>query len=106
MNSGTLRDRQILGNEGVVAAIVCIDFATGTVVGGPEVATRGWVAPDESADLFAGIADRVGKAVSAALAEGPSNPKAIEKVVRRAAGSFVGETTRRRPMIVPVVVEA
>ena len=106
VNSGTLRDRQILGNEGVVAAIVCIDFATGTVVGGPEVATRGWVAPDESADLFAGIADRVGKAVSAALAEGPSNPKAIEKVVRRAAGSFVGETTRRRPMIVPVVVEA
>ena len=100
------RTRQILGNEGVVAAIVCIDFATGTVVGGPEVATRGWVAPDESADLFAGIADRVGKAVSAALAEGPSNPKAIEKVVRRAAGSFVGETTRRRPMIVPVVVEA
>jgi ribonuclease J len=48
IDGGTLRDRQILGNEGVVAAIVCIDFATGTLVGGPEIATRGWVAPEES----------------------------------------------------------
>ena len=106
IDGGTLRDRQILGNEGVVAAIVCIDFATGTLVGGPEIATRGWVAPEESGDLFDGIADRVKAAVVSQLAEGNPTRSKVEKAVRRAAGSFVGEKTRRRPMIVPVVVEA
>ncbi len=106
IDGGTLRDRQILGNEGVVAAIVCIDFATGTLVGGPEIATRGWVAPEESGDLFDGIADRVKAAVVSQLAEGNPTRAKVEKAVRRAAGSFVGEKTRRRPMIVPVVVEA
>lgn len=106
INGGTLRDRQILGNEGVVAAIVCVDLASQQLVGGPEIATRGWVAPDESADLFEGIADRVRKAVLAVLESGDATTGKVEKAVRKAAGSYVGEKTRRRPMIVPVVVEA
>ena len=106
VDHGTLRDRQILGNEGVVAAIVCVDLAAGTLVGGPEIATRGWVAPEESTDLFEGIADRVRSAVLAQLSEGNATRSKIEKAVRRASGSFVGEKTRRRPMIVPVVIEA
>lgn len=106
VDGGTLRDRQILGNEGVVAAIVCVDLATKKLVGGPEIATRGWVAPEESTDLFAGIANRVRDAVVAQLTEADATRPKIEKAVRRAAGSFVGEKTRRRPMIVPVVVEA
>ncbi|MFN8052880.1 MAG: ribonuclease J [Acidimicrobiales bacterium] len=106
VDGGTLRDRQILGNEGVVAAIVCIDFAAQRLVGGPEIATRGWVAPEESGDLFAGIAERVSAAVASTLADGNATRSKVEKAVRRAAGSFVGEKTRRRPMIVPVVVDA
>ena len=106
VDGGTLRDRQILGNEGVVAAIVCVDLATKKLVGGPEIATRGWVAPEESTDLFDGIANRVRDAVVAQLTEADATRPKIEKAVRRAAGSFVGEKTRRRPMIVPVVVEA
>lgn len=106
VDGGTLRDRQILGNEGVVAAIVCVDLVTKKLVGGPEIATRGWVAPEESTDLFDGIANRVRDAVVAQLTEADATRPKIEKAVRRAAGSFVGEKTRRRPMIVPVVVEA
>jgi len=106
VDGGTLRDRQILGNEGVVAAIVCVDISHGLLLGGPEIATRGWVAPEESADLFDGIADRVRAGVLAALAEDGVTAQKVEKAVRRAAGSFVGEKTRRRPMIVPVVVQA
>ena len=88
-----------------MAAIVCVDLPTGTLVGGPEIATRGWVAPEESEDLFNEIARRVRSAVEAALVDGVDR-RQLEKVVRRAAGSYVGEKTRRRPMIVPVVVEA
>ena len=90
----------------MVAAIVCVDLATKKLVGGPEIATRGWVAPEESTDLFDGIANRVRDAVVAQLTEADATRPKIEKAVRRAAGSFVGEKTRRRPMIVPVVVEA
>lgn len=106
IDHGTLRDRQILGNEGVVTAIVCVDLAARRLVGGPEIATRGWVAPEESADLFEGIAERVKAAVTSTLADGDATRSKVEKAMRRAAGSYVGEKTRRRPMIVPVVVEA
>ena len=106
IGESTLAERQILGSEGVVAAIVCVDIATRTLVGGPDIATRGWAGPEDTSELFAGIADRVRVAVTTALAEGVTERQAIEKVIRRATGSFVGERTRRRPMIVPVVVEA
>lgn len=107
----TLRDRRILGTEGVVAAMVCVDLDAWEVVGGPEVATRGWVAPDSSKDLYDGIAERVRTAVETLLAEAeaagqPAVLAQVEKAVRRAAGSYVGERTRRRPMIVPVVITA
>lgn len=107
VDSGTLRDRRILGSEGVVAAIVAVDLEQRRLVGGPEVETRGWVAPEESGELFEGIAGRVRTAVLALLSEDEALTRAkVEKAVRRAAGSFVGERTRRRPMIVPVVIEA
>lgn len=102
----TLRDRQILGTEGVVAAIVCVDLERRELVSGPEIATRGWVAPEESGDLFAGVADRVAKLVQQALNADEVSQRSIEKAVRRGAGSYVGEKTRRRPMIVPVVLQA
>ncbi|MBK6670879.1 MAG: ribonuclease J [Actinobacteria bacterium] len=106
VDNSTLRDRQILGNDGVVAAIVCVDLASRQLVGGPEIAARGWAAADEHDDLFATMADRVRAAVTAALAEGQPTRSSLQKVIRRSAGSFVGESTRRRPMIVPVVLEA
>ncbi|MEZ5252695.1 MAG: ribonuclease J [Microthrixaceae bacterium] len=106
VDSSTLSERQILGNEGVVAAIVCVDFERRELVAGPSLATRGWVAPEESTKLFDGIVERVDGAVRAALKGDQVSMRVIEKAVRRAAGSYVGEKTRRRPMIVPVVLEA
>ncbi len=106
ISGGTLRDRQILGNEGVVTAIVCVDFTHGVLIGGPEIATRGWVAPEDSTSLFAGAAEVVRGAVVSSLGSGTSDRAALEKVVRRAVGSYVSEKTKRRPMIIPVVVEA
>jgi ribonuclease J len=106
IDGGTLRDRQILGSEGVVAAIVCVDFDRREIVGGPEVATRGWAHQEDSQELREAIVEKVRAAVNAALRDGVTGRAALEKVVRRATGSYVGESTRRRPMIVPVVVAA
>jgi ribonuclease J len=107
VSHGTLGERRILGEEGVVATIVCVDLAKRDLVAGPEVATRGWVGAEDAPDLAKRVVERVRTNLVAALSEGkPLDVPAIEKIVRRAAGSTVNELTRRRPMIVPVVLEA
>jgi len=107
VSTSTLGERRVLGEEGVVAAIVCVDLPTRTLVGGPEVATRGWIGVDESPEFVTEVTRRVRTAVESLLSGGGTVERAaVEKAVRRAAGSTVNELTRRRPMIVPVVVEA
>ncbi len=106
VSASTLGERRILGTEGVVTVIVCVDTERNDLLAGPEVATRGWVGQDDLENLSKRIVERVRTNVVAALAEGgPVERSAIEKVIRRAAGSTVNEMTRRRPMIVPVVVQ-
>jgi ribonuclease J len=103
IGSRVLQDRRILADEGVVAVIVGVDRRTGRITAGPEVATRGWVDPAEATELIGDLSTRVRSAVEHSLVEDTSGN--LEKVVRRAAGSFVSERTRRRPMIVPVVLD-
>jgi ribonuclease J len=102
---GVLRDRRILADDGVVAAIVCVDRAERRVVSGPEIVTRGWIYEPEAGDLLVELAGRVRASVDKALADG-ADVAGLERAVRRASGGFVSDTTRRRPMIVPVVLEA
>jgi len=103
---GVLRDRQKLAEEGVVVVVVTVDVQTGKVLTGPEIITRGWVYAPEAEDLLDEACDRVADAVEAALGEGVRDVEALEREARRATGRFVNERTKRRPMIVPVVMEA
>jgi ribonuclease J len=106
VGTGVLRDRRMLASEGVVVVVVTVDSQTGKVLVGPEIITRGWVYAPEAEDLLDEACDTIAAAVEAALAEGIRDVEALERDVRRAAGRFVSERTRRRPMIVPVVMEA
>ena len=106
VGQGVLRDRKVLAEEGVVVVVVTVDIGSGKVLTGPEIITRGWVYAPEAEDLLDEACDRVADAVEAALAKGERNVDALERDVRRAAGKFVSERTKRRPMIVPVVMEA
>ena len=106
VGQGVLRDRKVLAEEGVVVVVVTVDIGSGKVLTGPEIITRGWVYAPEAEDLLDEACDVVAAAVEKALAEGVRSPEALEKDVRRAAGRFVNERTKRRPMIVPVVMEA
>jgi ribonuclease J len=99
-----LADRRILADEGMVTVIVCVDRSRRELVAGPEIATRGWIHEDEGAELLAELGERVSSAVRQALVDGEEVPR-IQRAARRAAGSFVADRTRRRPMIVPVVIE-
>lgn len=106
VGQGVLRDRRVLSEEGVVVVVVTVDSQTNKVLVGPEIITRGWVYAPEAEDLLDEACDVIAAAVEKALEEGVQNVEALEREVRRAAGKFVSGRTKRRPMIVPVVMEA
>jgi ribonuclease J len=101
---GVLRDRRVLAEEGVVVIVATVDAETHKVITGPEVITRGWVYAPEADDLLDEAEAHIEKALVRALDEGVSDIDSLEREVRRAAGKFVNERTKRRPMIVPVVM--
>jgi len=103
---GVLRDRRVLAEEGVVVVILTIDGSTGNVITGPEIITRGWVYAPEAEDLIDEATDQVRRAVEHAFASGTHDTDSLQRHVRQAVGRFVSERTRRKPMIVPVVMEA
>jgi ribonuclease J len=105
VGTGVLRDRRVLAEEGVVVVIVGVDRGTGAILMGPEIITRGWVYEAEAEDLLDQCAERVRDAVKQAFQNDAADIENLQRVVRRAAGRFVNEQTRRRPMIVPVVME-
>jgi ribonuclease J len=106
VGQGVLRDRRVLAEEGVVVVVATVDVSESKVLTGPEIITRGWVYAPEAEALLDEACDRVAEAVERALQNGVRDVEGLEREVRRAAGQFVSERTRRRPMIVPVVMEA
>ena len=106
VGQGVLRDRKVLAEEGVVVVIATVDRETGEVITGPEIITPGWVYAPEADDLLDEAEDAVRRVLERAVRDGVSDIEALEREVRRATGKFVNERTKRRPMIVPVVMEA
>jgi ribonuclease J len=98
-----LKDRRILGEEGFISVIVVVDSVSGKVSGGPEIHARGF-AEDDS--VFEDIKQPVIDAINAALLEGVDDTYQLQQTIRRVIGRWVSNRHRRRPMIIPVVVEA
>jgi ribonuclease J len=106
VGAGVLRDRRVLADEGVVVVVVAVDVRSGAIITGPEIITRGWVYAPEAEDLLDQCAEAVRDAIKDAFQHDATDIETLQRKVRRAAGRFVNEQTRRRPMIVPVVMEA
>jgi ribonuclease J len=98
-----LKDRRILGEEGFVSVIVVVDSVSGKVAAGPEINARGGAWPT---DAFEPIKQPIMDAVNRAVAEGVTDSYELQQIVRRVIGRWVSNTHRRRPMIIPVVLEA
>lgn len=84
--------------------VATVDPHRGEVVAPPEVITRGWVYAPEAEELLEEASSTVGKALEKALADGARDQESLQRTARRALGRLVGDRTRRRPMIIPVVV--
>ncbi|TML60644.1 MAG: ribonuclease J [Actinobacteria bacterium] len=103
---GVLRDRRVLAEEGMVVVVVTVDAHSGEVISGPEIITRGWVHAPEAEDLLEEARAVVLASLEAAADEGATDFETLRRHARQSLGKFVNERTRRRPMIVPVVMEA
>jgi ribonuclease J len=102
---GVLRDRRVLAEEGVVIVVVTVDAKSGEVLTGPEIITRGWVYAPEAEQLLDEARQAVLEALEEAADSGAVDFETLKRRARSALGRFVAERTRRRPMIVPVVME-
>jgi ribonuclease J len=100
-----LRDRRVLSEDGIVICVVTIDGGTGEILAGPDLISRGFVFEDKSRAFLDDAADRVGDALEALEKDGVTDWTAIKKKARNALGQFIWEQTRRRPMIMPIVME-
>ncbi|TGN65438.1 ribonuclease J [Nocardioides eburneiflavus] len=103
ISEASMKDRRILGEEGFLSVIVVVDSVTGKVVSGPEIHARGF-AEDET--TFDEIKQPIIDALDASIADGATDSYQLQQVVRRVVGRWVNRAHRRRPMIIPVVIEA
>ncbi len=98
----SLKDRRILGSEGFISVVVVVDLTEGKVVGGPDLHARGFGEDDA---VFDEVLPRIQTTVEDHLREGSPVVYEIQKLIRRVIGKWVSDTHRRRPMIIPVVIE-
>ncbi|MFS4506691.1 ribonuclease J [Clavibacter sp. Sh2141] len=98
-----LKDRRILSEEGFVTIFAVVEPQTGKVIVGPEIEARGFA---EDSKVFDSVKPLVVKALAEAAANGTRDTHAYAQVVRRTVGRWVNSSHRRRPMIIPVVIEA
>ena len=103
ISEAALTDRRVLGEEGFISIFAAVDIIEGTVVAGPEVEARGF---HEDPEVLKPVRDEVRRELEQALADGVVDPHQLQQRVRRVVGRWVSSTHRRRPMIIPVVVEA
>jgi ribonuclease J len=99
----SLTDRRILGEEGFISVVTVVNTHSSKIVSGPDIHARGFV-EDES--VFDGVRPLIVAALEEALADGVDDTYRLQQVIRRRVGKWVNDTHRRRPMIIPVVIQA
>ena len=102
ITEASLKDRRILGSEGFISVHVVVDSASGKVVGGPVVSARGFLEDDAA---FNDVLPLITASLEEAGGRGVGDAHQLQQVVRRTVGRWVSKTHRRKPMIIPVVIE-
>ena len=102
VTDASLKDRRILRDEGFISVVVVVDSVTGKISGGPEIHARGFAEDDA---VFEGVRPLIEEALAKAASDGIGDTHQLQQLVRRVVGRWVSDTYRRRPMIIPLVVE-
>ncbi len=100
-----IRDRRHLSEDGFLIPIIAIDKHTGRVEGPPEIVTRGFVSPEDRADLLAAARDVVIRTIESSTSEERSDWGVIQEKIRADLKRFLNKQTQRRPLVLPVILE-
>ncbi|HVF11778.1 MAG TPA: ribonuclease J, partial [Actinomycetota bacterium] len=100
-----LRDRRLLADDGVIVCVVTIDSQTGALLAGPDVISRGFVYEDEAKEFLSEARAEIRESLASLAQDEITDWDAVRRAVRRSLGKFVWNETRRRPIILPVVME-
>lgn len=101
---GVVRDRKVLAEEGMVMVICTVDLHAGQIVAGPTIESKGWVFAAEAEGFEAEATAAVRRAIEESLEGKVIDADLLAREARRALGRYIGRRTRRKPMVVPVIV--
>lgn len=100
-----LRDRKQLSQDGILIVVVTISKEGGLVVAGPDIVSRGFVYVRESEKLMDEAKTKVEKVLDKCIEKNITEWSTIKSQIRDTLGKFLYEKTRRRPMILPIIME-
>jgi ribonuclease J len=100
-----LRDRQHLAEDGIMIVVMSLDRASGQMVAGPDIVSRGFVYVKESDELIEGARQTVEDALQRCLDKGITDWGKLKNTTKDILGDYVWKKTKRRPMILPIIME-
>lgn len=100
-----LRDRQHLSEEGIMIVVMSLERETGLLLSGPDIVSRGFVYVRESDELIEEARLIVDEAVQACLDRGITDWGKLKSTTKDVLSDFVWKKTKRRPMILPIIME-
>src|SRR5690606_17178980 len=101
-----LRDRKLLSQDGILVVVVTLSKQSGAILSGPDIISRGFVYVRESEELVEEATRLVYSTLEKCMAENTSDWSTLKMNVREVLSRFLYEQTRRRPMILPIIMEA
>ena len=100
-----LRDRHILAEEGIIIVVLTLDGESGQVLAGPDIVSRGFVYVRDAGDLMDDAQAVLNTTMDHLMDRGVTDWGRIKQDIKDALGSFVWKETKRRPMIIPIIME-
>ncbi len=100
-----LKDRKHLSQDGVLTVVVTIDSQTGSIIAGPDIISRGFVYVRESERLIENIRDIVKEILRDCEEDGITDWSTLKSNIKDRLRNFLYEKTKRRPMILPIIME-
>ena len=100
-----LRDRQHLSQDGLIVVVLTLEGATGEVVAGPDIITRGFIYVKDSESIMDDIKNEVRQEVRECESRGITDWTTIKNIVRDNLRDYIYDNTKRNPMIIPIVME-
>ncbi len=101
-----LRDRQRLSEDGIIIVVMTLERGSNQMLSGPDIVSRGFVYVRESEDLMDGARLAAEEAYESCMAAGITDWGRIKTAIKDALGSYVWKNTQRRPMLLPIIMEA